>query len=165
MPKKITPLSDIQVKSAKPKESDYKLADGGGLYLLVTTTGGKLWRVDYRFDNKRKTASFGAYPTITLAEARQRREDAKKLLANGVDPCEMKKSLKQAKIELDENSFELIAREWITKFSGQWSEVHATTIMDRLEKDVFPYITEIARTPSVGFRRQRRPCHLPRAGR
>ena len=140
MPKRIAPLSDIQVKNAKPQEKEYKLMDGYGLFLLVTPTNGKLWRFDYRTSDKRKTMAFGAYPAITLADARQRREDAKKLLANGVDPGEMKKFLKQAKVALDENSFEIVAREWITKFSGQWSQVHATTIMDRLEKDVFPYM-------------------------
>jgi integrase len=140
MPKRIAPLSDIQVSKAKPKESDYKLNDGYGLYLLVTPTGGKLWRFDYRHENKRKTMAFGAYPAITLADARQRREDAKKLLANGVDPGEMKKSLKQAKVELEENSFEIVAREWHQKFSGQWSPGHAITIMSRLDRDVFPWL-------------------------
>ena len=120
MPKRITPLSDIQVRAAKPKESDYKLTDGGGLYLAVTTTGGKLWRMDYRFGDKRKTASFGAYPTITLAEARQRRDDAKKLLANGVDPGEIKKAQKAAQGEQDANTFEVIAREWHSKFAHTW---------------------------------------------
>ena len=140
MPKRIVSLTDIQVLKAKPKDKAYKLADGGGLFLLATPTGGKLWRLKYRFDGKEKLLSFGSYPELTLADARQRREEAKKLLANGVDPGEMKKSLKQAKIALDENSFEVVAREWVTKFSVKWSQVHATTIMDRLEKDVFPYM-------------------------
>ena len=73
MPKRIQPLSELQVKNAKPKDRDYKLADGGGLYLLVTPTGGKLWRCDYRYDDKRRTLAFGPYPSLTLAEARQRR--------------------------------------------------------------------------------------------
>lgn len=142
MPKKIAPLSDIQLSKAKAKESDYKLADGGGLYLFITTTGGKLWRMDYRFNDKRKTTSFGSYPIITLADARQRREDAKKLLVNGVDPAEMKKSVKQAKTALKENSFEIVAREWHSKFSGagKWSNPHAVTIINRLERDVFPWM-------------------------
>ena len=86
MPKRIAPLSDIQVKNAKPQEKEYKLMDGFGLFLLVTPTNGKLWRFDYRTNDKRKTIAFGAYPAVSLADARQRREDAKKLLANGVDP-------------------------------------------------------------------------------
>lgn len=140
MPKRIAPLSDIQVSKAKAKESDFKLNDGYGLYLLITPTGGKLWRFDYRHEGKRKTMAFGPYPAVSLADARQRREDAKKLLANGVDPGEMKKSIKQAKVALEENSFETVAREWHTKFSGQWSAGHAATIMDRLTRDVFPWM-------------------------
>lgn len=140
MPKRIQPLSDIQVKNAKPKDKEFKLVDGFGLHLLVTPSGGKLWRLQYRFEGKQKLLSFGAYPAITLADARQRREDAKKLLANGVDPGEMKKSIKQAKVALEENSFEIVAREWHSKFSGQWSPGHAKTIMDRLTRDVFPWL-------------------------
>lgn len=140
MPKRIQPLSDIQVKNAKPKDKEYKLVDGFGLHLLVTPSGGKLWRVQYRFDEKQKTLALGAYPAITLADARQRREDAKKLLANGIDPGEFKKSQKQSKHELSANSFELVAREWHIKFSGKWSVNHAATIIDRLEKDVFPWL-------------------------
>lgn len=138
MPKRIVPLTDTQVRSAKAQPKDYKLADGGGLFLLITPTGGKLWNMKYRFDGKEKRLSFGAYPALSLADARHRREDAKKLIANGVDPGEMKKSIKQAKIALEENSFEIIAREWHTKFYTQWSKVHADTIIDRLEKEVFP---------------------------
>ena len=140
MPKRSLPLSDIQLKKAKPADKDFKLSDGGGLYLLVSPSGGKLWRLAYRYNGKQKTLYIGSYPTLSLADARQRREDAKKLLANGVDPGEFKKTQKTIKLELAENSFEIIAREWHCKFSGEWSRVHATTIIDRLEKDVFPYI-------------------------
>ncbi len=144
MPKRIAPLSDIQVNKAKSRESDYKLNDGYGLYLLITPTGGKLWRFDYRYEDKRKTMAFGAYPAVCLADARRQREDAKKLLANGVDPAEMKKSVKQAKTALKENSFETVAREWHSKFSapaaGKWSKHHAVTIIDRLGRDVFPWL-------------------------
>ncbi len=140
MPKRIAPLSDIQVKNAKPQEKDYKLMDGFGLFLLITPTNGKLWRFDYRFDNKRKMLALGAYPSVTLAEARQRREDAKKLLANGIDPGAMKKTLKSTGKELAANTFEVIARQWHLKFSaaGKWSPIHAADIMHRLEKDIFP---------------------------
>ena len=79
MPKRIVPLSDVQVGNAKPKDKDYKLSDGGGLYLLVTTTGGKLWRFDYRIDEKRKTLTFKTYPEISLSDARKRREGARTL--------------------------------------------------------------------------------------
>ena len=140
MPKRIAPLSDAQIKNAKPQEKDYKLMDGFGLFLLITPTNGKLWRFDYRFDNKRKMLALGAYPSVTLAEARQRREDAKKLLANGIDPGAMKKTLKSTGKELAANTFEVIARQWHLKFSaaGKWSPTHAADIMHRLEKDIFP---------------------------
>jgi integrase len=140
MPKRIAPLSDIQVKNAKPQEKDYKLMDGYGLFLLVTPTNGKLWRFDYRTGDKRKTIAFGAYPALSLADARQRREDAKKLLANGVDPGEMKKALKATYKDIAANTFEGIARQWHLKFSsaGKWSTVHAADILHRLEKDIFP---------------------------
>jgi integrase len=140
MPKRIAPLSDAQIKNAKPQEKDYKLMDGFGLFLLITPTNGKLWRFDYRFDNKRKMLALGAYPSVTLAEARQRREDAKKLLANGIDPGAMKKTLKSTGKELAANTFEVISRQWHLKFSaaGKWSPTHAADIMHRLEKDIFP---------------------------
>lgn len=82
MPKRIPPLTDLQISKARPKNKDYKLADGSGMYLLVTVSGGKLWRYDYRFAGKRKTISFGAYSVVTLADARQCRIDAQKLLKN-----------------------------------------------------------------------------------
>lgn len=140
MPKRIKPLSDVKVKSAKPAPKESKLFDGGGLFLLVTPTGGKLWQFKYRFGGKEKKLSFGAYPTISIADARQRREDAKKLLANGIDPGEVKKAQKAASDAETENSFEIVAREWHSRFSGQWSPGHAETIMDRLKRDVFPWL-------------------------
>lgn len=142
MPKRIVPLSDLQVRTAKPKDKDYKLVDGYGLYLLVTPTGGKLWRFDYRYSEKRKTAAFGAYPSITLSDARQRREDARKLLANGVDPGAIKKAQKTARIESATNSFEAVTREWHERFKNQWSVNHAERLLRRLELDVFPAIGE-----------------------
>jgi len=140
MPKRIVPLSDIQVKNAKPKEKEYKLMDGYGLFLLVTPTSGKLWRFDYRLGDKRKTMAFGAYPTITLADARQRRDDAKKLLANGVDPCEVKKAQKAARTKSASNSFEVIAREWHNRYSPTWTQMYAERVLDRLQRDAFPWI-------------------------
>jgi integrase len=140
MPKRILPLTDVQVRNAKPKEKDFKLPDGYGLYLLVTPTNGKLWRFDYRYSDKRKTLALGAYPSISLADARQRREDAKKLLANGVDPSALKKAQKAATVAETENSFEVVAREWHSKFSGTWSPSHAETTLRRIQSDVFPVI-------------------------
>ena len=91
-----------------------------------------MWRFDYRYGDKRKAVALGPTLHISLADARQRREDAKKLLANGIDPGEVKKAQKAATVAETENSFEIVAREWHSKFSGQWSTGHAETIMDRL---------------------------------
>lgn len=140
MPKRIPPLSDIQIKTAKPKDSEYKLSDGFGLHLLVTPTGGKLWRMQYRFEGKQRLLSFGAYPAITLADARTRRDDAKRLLANGVDPGEIKKAQKATQGEQDPNTFEVIAREWHSKFAHTWVPSHAQHKLERLEKNVFPWL-------------------------
>jgi integrase len=136
-------LTDIQVKTAKPKEKDYKLADGNGLFLQVTHTGGKWWRFRYFFGGKEKMISFGTYPDISLAEARDKRHEGRNQVANGIDPGAERKALKQATQEqqdIIENSFETVAREWHTKFSGQWTPGHAVTIMSRLERDVFPWL-------------------------
>jgi integrase len=142
MPKRILPLSDLQVKNAKPKDKDYKLSDGHGLHLLVTPTGGKLWRFQYRYTGKQKLLSLGAYPSISLANARQRREDARKLIANGVDPSEVRKAQKAATVADSENSFEVVAREWHIKYSDTWSSCHAETTIGRLKLDVFPVMGE-----------------------
>jgi integrase len=115
------------------------LFDGGGLYLLVTPSGGKLWRFKYRFNNKEKKLAFGSYPEISLQDARQKREDARRLLANNVDPDAVRKAQKIAKTEETE-TFEVIAREWHTKFNPTWTPGHAVTIMSRLERDLFPWI-------------------------
>lgn len=142
MPKRIVPLSDVKVRNAKPKDKEYKLSDGGGLYLLVTPTGGKLWRMKYSYVGKEKLLTFGAYPAVTLSDARQRREDAKKLLANSVDPGAVKKAQKEAREELAANTFEIIAREWHAEHKRvkKISDEHAINTLNRLEKDVFPWI-------------------------
>jgi len=140
VPKRIMPLTDIQVRNAKPQDKAYKLSDGGGMYLLVTPTGGKLWNLKYRFGGKEKRLSFGAYPAVSLADARHRREEAKKLLANGVDPGETKKAQKAAQGEQATNTFEVIAREWHSNFSHTWVASHAQHKLERLEKNVFPWI-------------------------
>ncbi|WP_303720830.1 integrase arm-type DNA-binding domain-containing protein [Malonomonas rubra] len=140
MPKRTLPLSDTQVKNSKPKEKNYKLADGGGMYLLVTASGGKLWRLDYRFKDKRKTLAMGSYPEITLGEARQRRHEARQLLANNVDPGELKKTIKVEEMDERNNTFEKLARDWLDR---QTTELAATTqkmIRSRLDKDIYPTI-------------------------
>jgi len=133
------PLTDLKVRSAKPKEKPYKLSDFDGLYLLVTEKGQKWWRFRYRFNRKEKLLSMGTYPEITLADARQRRDEARRQIAHGVDPGAVRKAQKQADTKETE-TFEVIAREWHTKFKPSWTEGHATTIMSRLERDLFPWL-------------------------
>lgn len=139
MPKRIKPLSETKVRSTKPQEREYKLFDGGGLFLMVTPSGGKLWHFKYRFDGKEKKLTFGNYPAISLLDARKRRDDARRLLVNNVDPGAIRKAQKQAKIENTE-TFEIIAREWHDKFKSKWTEGHALKYMRRLELDLFPWI-------------------------
>jgi integrase len=142
MPKRIQPLTELHVRNAKPAPKEFKLYDGGGLFLLVTPTGGKLWNMKYRFNGKESRLSFGAYPAVTLADARQRREEARSLLVNGVDPGKAKKAQRAAQDELTANTFATIAREWHLHMQGnnEWTAEHAKTIMNRLESDVFPWI-------------------------
>jgi integrase len=140
MPKRIIPLSDVKVRNAKAKGKDYKLTDGGGLYLLVSSAGGKLWRFKYSYGGKEKLLALGVYPIITLSEARQRRDDAKKLLDNGIDPSINRKAVKAARNETAANSFEVIAREFHSNKKDEWTAGHADTIMTRMEKDIFPWL-------------------------
>ena len=139
MPKRITPLSEVKVRNAKSQVSEYKLFDGGGLFLLVTPSGGKLWRFKYLFDKKEKKLTLGNYPEISLADAREGRDKARKQVTNHVDPGAAKKAQKLAETAETE-TFELIAREWHGKFVNTWSKGHATTIMGRMEHDLFPWI-------------------------
>ena len=133
-------LTDTKIRSAKPGEKPVKLSDEKGLYLLVTQAGGKWWRLDYRFSGKRKTLSMGVYPDVGLKEARGRRDEARKLLAGDIDPGEHRKAQKAAKLERASNSFETVAREWFAKHSLNWATTHADKIIQRLEKDVFPWL-------------------------
>ncbi len=140
MPKRILPLTDLQVSKAKPQGKQVTLFDGGGLFLLVTPTGGKLWRFKYRYQGKEKLISLGTYPEISLSDARQRREEARKLVANGVDPGEVKKAQKAAVVSSNEKSFEVVSRAWHASKVEGWSKSHAETTMERLEKNVFPWL-------------------------
>jgi len=134
-------LTAIQVKQAKLSDGkkQIKLADGGGMYLLVKVAG-KYWRLDYRFDGKRKTLAMGTYPEVNLKDARERRDEARKLLANDIDPSEHRKAKKAAKVKRSANSFEVVAREWFAKHAPNWVPSHADRIIRRLERDIFPRI-------------------------
>ncbi len=139
MPKRIVPLSEAKVRTAKPRKSPQKFFDGGGLFLLVTPSGGKLWNLKYRFNGKERKLSLGSYPEISLAEARQRKEEARALLANEVDPGEIKKA-QQAAESAETDTFEVIAREWHSRFAPTWAKSHAGKIIRRFELYVFPWI-------------------------
>lgn len=134
------PLTDTAIKNAKPGEKTTRLFDGGGLYLELSPAGGKWWRFKYRYNSKEKRLSLGVYPDVSLKDARQRRDDARKLLADGVDPSENRKAVKATKTERAGNSFEVVAREWFAKNSATWAENHGSRIIRRLERDIFPWI-------------------------
>lgn len=134
------PLTDTALRNAKPSAKPVKLSDAGGLYIEIAPSGGKWWRLKYRFDGKEKRISLGVYPNVSLKEARERRDAARKLLANGVDPGQHRKATKASKIDDGANSFEVIAREWFNKFSPNWAESHSDKIIRRLERDVFPWL-------------------------
>lgn len=147
-------LSDTAIRKARAKEKPYKLFDGGGLFLLVTpskenklpqgeknlppTTGRKWWRFKYRFGGKEKLLSFGTYPEVSLAAARDKRGMARTQIAGGIDPGEERKATKAT--ESGAGSFESVAREWHGKYSPSWSETHRTKLLRRLELYVFPWL-------------------------
>ncbi len=133
-------LTDTQCKTAKKAHKSYKLSDEKGLFLFVTTAGGKLWRLKYRFNSKEKLLSFGAYPDVRLARAREKRDEARRLLTEGIDPGENRKIQKAAKTERSANSFEVVAREWFAKYKPGWAPTHSEKIIKRLENDVFPWL-------------------------
>jgi Txe/YoeB family toxin of Txe-Axe toxin-antitoxin module len=132
-------LTATSVKQAKIEDKQYKMTDGAGMYLLVKKSG-KYWRLDYRFDGKRKTLALGRYPELSLKESRSKRDDARKLLSNNIDPGAKRKAEKIIRKLQVENSFEAIGREWFEKKKKEWSESHSKRIIKRLENNVFPYM-------------------------
>ena len=132
------PLSDTAIRKAKPKAKPFKLADTGGLYLLVQPSGSKWWRYKYRFAGKEKLLALGSYPETSLMEAREQHLQARKLLAAGNDPGEAKRSAKQLVSLKAENTFESIAREWHEQNRNQWSKTYANDVTKRLENHIFP---------------------------
>ncbi|KTC64686.1 Integrase (plasmid) [Legionella adelaidensis] len=133
-------LTVIEIKSAKPKEKPYKMADEKGLYLLINPNGSKLWKFKYRFAGVEKKLSFGAFPDVSLSAAREARDEARRQLTNTIDPGVLKNSIKRSKKMADENSFEAVAREWHAKFTPQWSKNHGERILIRLEQNIFPWL-------------------------
>ena len=134
------PLTDTILRNLKSTEHVQKKFDGGGLYIHISVTGGKLWRLAYRFGGKQKTLYIGSYPAISLKDARQKRDEAKELLAKGIDPVVQRKAVKAAVRAEETNSFEVIAREWHNKHKNSWKSSHSDKILVKLEKDIFPII-------------------------
>lgn len=133
-------LTNTACKNAKAKEKPYKMADGGGLYLLVKTTGAKHWRLKYRYLGKEKLMALGPYPFTSIAEAREGRDTAKKLLATGSDPMSHKKDGRRKAIRNAQNTFQAIALEWYEKKSKAWSPSHSLHVKRRMDLDIFPHI-------------------------
>lgn len=133
-------LNARQVDTAKPKDKPYKLADGGGLYLLVNPNGARYWRLKYRVAGKEKLLALGVYPDVTLADARAKRDEAKRGIAGGIDPSEAKREEKISRELNVRNTFQEIACEWHSSKLYKWSEGYASDIMEAFNKDVFPYI-------------------------
>jgi integrase len=133
-------LTATECKNVKPKDKAYKLTDGGGMFLLIQPNGARYWRMKYRYAGKEKLLALGVFPEVTLSEARQKRDAARRLLDAGDDPGTAKREKKRQTIEKSEQTFERIAREWHKKGSANWSAAYATKIIDSLEQNVFPSI-------------------------
>lgn len=137
MPRKVPPLTDSALKSAKPKDKPYKLTDGLGLYLEVMPGGSKLWRLKYRYAGKENRLSFGAYPTVPLQKARQKRDEARALLAEGLDPSEQRQNTKRAQ-QVAGLTFELLANEWLEYNTPRWAPATAGKVAAYLKSDLIP---------------------------
>ena len=131
-------LTDVQVRKAKPSEKDYKLSDERGLYLYVTTKGARIWRMKYRFGGKEQRLIFGRYPEVTLTEARNRRDDARRQLRDHQNPAIERRKAKMASAANAEMTFEKVARAWHETQTPRWAPVHAADVLRSLERDVFP---------------------------
>lgn len=131
-------LTDIKVRSAKPQEKEYTLVDGDGMFLLIHPNGSKYWRFRFRFGGKQHLMAFGVYPEISLADARQKREEARRLVAAGIDPREHKRAVKE-ELAKEDITFESVAREWHAA-NKKWSEEHSRRVLKSLEDNLFPAI-------------------------
>jgi integrase len=137
---RVMSLLDVTIRNAKPKSKPYKLVDAGGLHVVVTPAGGKLWRWKYRYNKKERLAALGKYPSVSLAEARAKHEMLRNYLASGGDPADKLREEKEAQQGIAQNTFERVAREWHQKNTDTWTEQYAGQIMRRLEADIFPSI-------------------------
>ena len=134
-------LTDTAIRTKhKPQAKPFKVADEKGLFLLVAPTGGKLWRMKYRFDGKEKLLSFGAYPDTPLIRAREKRDEARRLLADGIDPSAHRKALKAARAEVSSNTFEGIGREWFSRELPTWAPAQVVKVKGIFEKNLYPWL-------------------------
>jgi integrase len=133
-------LTDTRIKTAKPQAKRYKLTDERGLHLSVYPNGSKLWQMRYRLEGKEKTASLGKYPEVSLAEAREKRDQMRKLVANDIDPVQSQRAAKESKKLAQAHSYEAVARTWFEGWKAARSPRHAEYVIRRLEADVFPVI-------------------------
>jgi len=131
-------LSDTAIRAAKAGSKPVKLFDGGGLFLLISPTGGKLWRLKYRFGGKEKLLSLGQYPAVSLKDARKRRDEAKEQIAAGIDPSAKRRAIKVEQIKAEGDLFKSVALEWYRSYSPSITPLHAEKLMRYLEKDLFP---------------------------
>ena len=132
-------LTDTKIKNATPGDRQYKIYDSRGLFMIIAPSGGKWWRFKYRIDGKQKQLSLGTYPDVSLAKARTKRDQARELVADGIDPGQVRKAAKASKVA-GESTFETVAREWHLKFTPTWSPKHAKKLIRRLELNVFPWL-------------------------
>ena len=131
-------LTDTEIRKAKPQSKPYKLSDGAGLYVWVTPSSGRRWRASYRHDGKQKTATYGGYPEVSLALARERHRDARKLLAQGIDPMEQRKAVKSARNAASGNSFASITALWLEHWSEAKSARHVDSVRRHMAADILP---------------------------
>lgn len=134
------PLTDLEVRLAAPREKTYRISDGRGMYLEVAPTGGKYWRLKYRFNTREKRLALGVYPDVTLAHARRKRDEARAMLADGIDPSQAKKEKKRLAQLSSANTFKVVALDWFERQAPRWTDSHSEKIMGRLMKDAFPLL-------------------------
>lgn len=134
------PLTDLEVRRAAPREKTYRISDGRGMYLEIAPSGGKYWRLKYRFNTREKRLALGVYPDVTLAHARKKRDEARALLADGIDPSQAKKEKKRLARLNAANTFKVVAQEWFERQTPVWTSSHSEKIIGRLQKDAFPLL-------------------------
>jgi hypothetical protein len=150
-------LTRLKIESEKPSLRRQRLFDGRGLYLEISPTGGRWWRFKYRFAGKEKRISLGVYPEVGIKEARDRREDARKQVAAGIDPGAKRKAEAAALVENTENTFKAVAEEWVKLNSNKWSSANTYKITRLFERDIYPWIGERA-VSGIGAQELLRVC-------